>query len=156
MSESIWTDEKIQQATDMKFIGMTGAAIARALGSDFTRNAVIGKLHRLGVATKEKLAPEQPREKHRPVRAPHVNNITLPPIGKPNPAYRWGFTPRRDPVVSIPAPVTEHVTLMERTGCCWPMNDGRPFRFCNHTRDEPNSDYCAHHRQRRSSPGRAA
>lgn len=147
MTESIWTDDKVQQLRDMKEIGLSGAKIALCLGSDFTRNGVIGKAHRLGIGGREKMVLEPPREKHRPVRPPHVNKITLPAIGMKADQYRWGFTPRRDPVVSIPAPVTQHVTLMERTGCAFPTNEGRPFLFCNAPRKE-RSSYCAHHAQR--------
>lgn len=147
MSESIWTDDKIQQAKDLQFIGMTGAAIANALGPDFTRNCVIGKLNRLGIKSKDRPAHEQPREKFRAERVPHVNKITLPPIAKPSDQYRWGFRPRAEPTVSIPAPTTAHVTLMERTGCAWPTNDGRPYLFCDASTDGHGS-YCPHHRER--------
>lgn len=158
MSDTIWTEDRIQQLRDMKAVGLSAAKIAVCLGQDFSRNSVIGKAHRLGIGGKEKMVLEQPREKHRPVRAPHVNKITLPPISKPDPKYRWGFTPRREPVVSIPAPVTEHVTLEHRTGCCWPTNDGKPFLYCNAPTklNGDQSGYCPHHEQRMYSQGRAA
>lgn len=36
------------------------------------------------------------------------------------------------------------VTLFERTGCAFPINDGRPFLFCNNEVHSPTS-YCEFH-----------
>ena len=41
-----WTDEKVQKLKDLWTKGHTASQIANALG-DTTRNAVIGKAHRL-------------------------------------------------------------------------------------------------------------
>ncbi|RIV82662.1 GcrA cell cycle regulator, partial [Aurantiacibacter xanthus] len=67
-----WTDERIAQLTKMWEGGATASQIAEELG-DVSRNAVIGKAHRLGLKarpspvkasdkkdTKKKAAPAKP------------------------------------------------------------------------------------------------
>lgn len=44
-----WTDERIQQLKDLWSQGLSASEIADILG-DITRNAVIGKAHRLGLS----------------------------------------------------------------------------------------------------------
>ena len=48
-----WTDEKVQKLKDLWKKGHTASQIAEMLG-DTTRNAVIGKAHRLNLSTKIK------------------------------------------------------------------------------------------------------
>lgn len=49
MSTSIWTDDAVAELRRRWEAGETASAIAKALGRRFTRNAVIGKAHRLGL-----------------------------------------------------------------------------------------------------------
>lgn len=35
------------------------------------------------------------------------------------------------------------VTLLENTGCMWPLNDGGPYLFCGHVKFR--GSYCQHH-----------
>ena len=46
-----WTDERVEQLKDMWNEGMSASQIAKALGG-VTRNAVIGKVHRLGLSNR--------------------------------------------------------------------------------------------------------
>ncbi|HKT16107.1 MAG TPA: GcrA family cell cycle regulator [Allosphingosinicella sp.] len=90
-----WTDERIDQLKEMWTRGMTASQIADELGG-VSRNAVIGKAHRLGLQSrpspvkpnepapvkprKPAAAPEQPREE---AAAPAVR--TAPAGGPPQP-----------------------------------------------------------------------
>lgn len=47
-----WTDERIALLKKLWTEGRTAAEIARAMGSEITRNAVIGKAHRLKLAAR--------------------------------------------------------------------------------------------------------
>lgn len=47
---SAWTDERISELRTLWSDGYSASEIARLLGADFTRNQVIGKVHRLGLA----------------------------------------------------------------------------------------------------------
>src|ERR1700690_1424134 len=44
-----WTDDRVEQLKNLWTEGLSASQIARALGG-VTRNAVIGKVHRLGLA----------------------------------------------------------------------------------------------------------
>lgn len=54
---SPWTEEKIAELTKLWREGRSAALIAQALGPDFTRMSVLGKLHRLGLSHLSKGGP---------------------------------------------------------------------------------------------------
>ncbi|HNN56848.1 MAG TPA: GcrA family cell cycle regulator, partial [Novosphingobium sp.] len=62
-----WTDERIEKLTKMWEGGATASQIADELGG-VSRNAVIGKAHRLGL--KARPSPVKPNEKEAPAPAP--------------------------------------------------------------------------------------
>ncbi|MDE3174524.1 MAG: GcrA cell cycle regulator [Pseudomonadota bacterium] len=49
-----WTDERIDQLSRLWLDGRSASQIATAMGGGLTRNAVIGKVHRLGLAGRVK------------------------------------------------------------------------------------------------------
>ncbi len=61
-----WTDERVEQLRQAWLEGRTASQIASLLGEGLTRNAVIGKVHRLGLAGRVKPAgvggPALPQE----------------------------------------------------------------------------------------------
>ena len=50
IEKMIWTDEQIELLKTMWVQGKPASEIAMTIGSDVTRNAVIGKSHRLGLS----------------------------------------------------------------------------------------------------------
>ncbi len=62
-----WTDDRIDTLRTMWEKGMTASQIAEALG-DVSRNAVIGKAHRLGLQSRP--SPVKPNDDHAPAAAP--------------------------------------------------------------------------------------
>ena len=97
-----WTDERIDTLRTMWEAGQTASQIAEALG-EVSRNAVIGKAHRLGLQSRP--SPVRPNEPA-PAAAPVV---AAPPLAEPEPEIehepvRAAPEPRADPV---PASVTE-------------------------------------------------
>jgi len=95
-----WTDERIDQLKTMWEKGMTASQIAEELGG-VSRNAVIGKAHRLGLQSRPSpvKATETPRKK---VVAP-VKKIVAAPV-RQEPEAR-PVAPSPAPVVARPAPV---------------------------------------------------
>ncbi|HEX4846882.1 MAG TPA: GcrA family cell cycle regulator [Novosphingobium sp.] len=89
-----WTDERIEKLTKMWEGGATASQIADELGG-VSRNAVIGKAHRLGL--KARPSPVKPNEKEGapPAAAP------APKAPRPEPAPR-AAAPR--PAAPAPAP----------------------------------------------------
>jgi GcrA cell cycle regulator len=78
-----WTQERVQTLRERWAEGLSASQIAKQLGG-VTRNACIGKIHRLGLprrAERERPAKPQPR-KVAPflTRAPRLNPVKLPPL----------------------------------------------------------------------------
>lgn len=88
-----WTDERIEKLTKMWEGGATASQIAEELGG-VSRNAVIGKAHRLGL--KARPSPVKPNEKEAAAPAPKPAKAELPP----RPAPRAAPPPR----AAAPAP----------------------------------------------------
>ncbi|MEA3032573.1 MAG: GcrA cell cycle regulator, partial [Sphingomonadales bacterium] len=80
-----WTDERIERLTTLWTQGMTASQIAEELGG-VSRNAVIGKAHRLGLQSRP--SPVKPNEEGAEERdsAPAPQPRTAEPEAKPAPA----------------------------------------------------------------------
>ncbi|WP_265499256.1 GcrA family cell cycle regulator [Paracoccus beibuensis] len=116
-----WTDERVETLKRMWSEGQSASAIAKELGG-VTRNAVIGKVHRLGlsnrteeaeVAPEPQPAPEPVAEKKpvRPAPAPQPAAAARPAEPQPEPepadvAAQPVFTPvPRRPIVPAGQPL---------------------------------------------------
>lgn len=133
-----WTDEKCDELRRLWAEGYSASAIAAELGIA-TRNAVIGKAHRLGLdgraERKQAQAIREPRRK--PERRPKLN------VGKVDALTRNRIT-RSPPFDGSP------ITLFELSNwtCRWPVSDdvchmfycGVPEADLSHGRP-----YCEHH-----------
>ena len=84
-----WTDERIEKLTKMWEGGATASQIADELGG-VSRNAVIGKAHRLGL--KARPSPVKPNEKEAATPAPKAPKAEAAP--RPAPAPRAAPAPR--------------------------------------------------------------
>ncbi len=77
-----WTDERIEKLTKMWEGGSTASQIAEELGG-VSRNAVIGKAHRLGL--KARPSPVKPNEKEAAAPAPKAPKAEAAPRSAPAP-----------------------------------------------------------------------
>lgn len=70
-----WTDERVETLKKLWMEGLSASQIAGELGLGVTRNAVIGKVHRLKLSTRAKPtnAPSRPRTTSRTVRRTPVS-----------------------------------------------------------------------------------
>ena len=98
-----WTDERIEKLTKMWEGGSTASQIADELGG-VSRNAVIGKAHRLGL--KARPSPVKPNEKEAaPAPAPRpAREQAAPAAPRPAPAPKAEAAPRPAPSASAPRP----------------------------------------------------
>lgn len=108
-----WTDERIEKLTKMWEGGSTASQIAEELGG-VSRNAVIGKAHRLGL--KARPSPVKPNDKTEaqraeatPKPAPRVAAPAEPRpvaarVAAPAPAVAAPVAPRAPAPVAAPAP----------------------------------------------------
>ena len=126
-----WTDERVELLKKLWTEGLSASQIARQLG-DVTRNAVIGKVHRLGLSGRG-----SPARSERP-RAVTVPKLTAKPVFiKP--------VIVEEPVVLENGEFATVMTLKEHM-CKWPIGDpAKPdFRFCG--RGSTNgTPYCEAH-----------
>jgi len=160
MQESLmhWTDERVELLKKLWSEGLSASAIAAELGG-VTRNAVIGKVHRLGLSGRAKTATPAPQRRAKPTRAPsHPMKAPAPPMTRGNTALAVDASPveateaQPEPehklASEVVIPMSERVTIMELREhmCRWPLGDpGREdFRFCG-TRIAPGGPYCSHH-----------
>ncbi len=135
-----WTDERVELLKKLWLDGLSASQIAKQLGG-VTRNAVIGKVHRLGLSGRA--TPSQPQ---RPV------------FKAPRPARPVAAAPRRVaseapalPVVTAaPAfyaeePGSATVLTLGAHMCKWPIGDPSTdgFTFCG--RRSSDGPYCGEH-----------
>lgn len=93
-----WTDERVEKLQEMWAEGHSAAQIAKALGG-VTRNAVIGKVHRLGLSNRNPGAktPEAGGE------AAAEDTVEAPVVAAPEPAPEEAQA-APEPVAEAPAP----------------------------------------------------
>ena len=149
-----WTDERVEQLKKMWLDGLSASQIASELGDGISRNAVIGKVHRLGLSGRVKSpAPPRPPTRQEPWRgrrdapaAPVVHgNLAVAVEARPAPAPAPRPVPRRDVVV----PISERVGIMDlrESMCRWPLGDpaSPDFRYCGAKMQIGVGPYCTYH-----------
>ncbi len=154
-----WTDERVELLKKLWGDGLSASQIATEIGGGITRNAVIGKVHRLGLSGrgKAKAAPPQ-RPRGKAAAAPSAP-APLPPsrpaaMVAPAPPALEIEAGREPAPLAVPdevgIPLSERVTIMDlrESMCRWPMGDPtKPeFRFCG-ARAVTGLPYCSHHAQ---------
>ena len=92
-----WTDERIERLTKMWEGGATASQIADELGG-VSRNAVIGKAHRLGL--KARPSPVKANEKEAPAPAPKAPKPAAEPRAAAPAAPRAPVAPRPAPAAA--------------------------------------------------------
>jgi GcrA cell cycle regulator len=147
-----WTVEKIERLREL-WPHMSASQIGRELG--YGRNAVIGKAHRIGIATvvskrcATRSKPLQTREEYNAKRRArrHGNGSSLsvffPKQKKPT------FAPPPEPEISeMKAPKFLGLSLMQlkNHSCRFPQggDDGTPHRFCGQP-VRAGMSYCPYH-----------
>ena len=107
-----WTDERVENLKKLWQDGLSASQIAKQLGG-VTRNAVIGKVHRLGLSNRDEAeaeapapAPEpaKPEAKAKPAAAPKAKPAAAP---KPEPVK---VEAKPEPEPEPEEPVTEPAT----------------------------------------------
>ena len=129
-----WTDERVAILTRMWMEGASASQIAKELGS-VTRNAVIGKVHRLGLNNRnaEPAAAKAPPAAADKVESDTVAETPVPPRPEETPAPEAPAmvepAPAADSVAGddVPEAVTEAEAAPAETGQVVPMPGRRPF-----------------------------
>lgn len=138
MSDTGWTPTRVETLKSLWRDGLSASQVAKTLGG-VTRNAVIGKVHRLGLSGR--------------VAGGVVRRSATPRPSRPSPLrIARSPSPPAKPVVSIVEPPEGPglVSSLERVGahsCRWPIGDPKSdtFSFCG--REAGEGSYCpGHHR----------
>ncbi len=139
-----WTDERVALLKKLWAEGLSASQIAKQL-TGVTRNAVIGKVHRLGLAGRA--TPSRPAK--RPVRVqrqrPQVPaSPTAPRLRVASPVAYEPELQVLEPLVLDNGATATVLTLNDRM-CKWPIGDptDNSFAFCG--RGACSGPYCSEH-----------
>jgi GcrA cell cycle regulator len=146
-----WTDERVETLKKLWLDGLSASQIAKHLGG-VTRNAVIGKVHRLGLSGRA--APSQPArpafKAPRPAR-PAATAVPAPRRAAQPPSRDTGHASAiaHRPAVAPPQPEEPGVATVLTLGahmCKWPIGDPATddFTFCGR-RSADDGPYCVEH-----------
>jgi len=158
-----WTDERVEQLKTLWIEGFSASQIASQLGG-VTRNAVIGKIHRLGLSGRASVKPKTAAAASCKVEATLPEKVRVKALAK---ISKGGSQVRATSAVSASAalaasqspeteaeidrksadiiPMARYLTLPELDAhtCRWPIGDPQSpdFRFCG-APTEPGQVYC--------------
>jgi GcrA cell cycle regulator len=145
-----WTEERVATLRKLWAEGLSASQIAKQLGG-VTRNAVIGKVHRLGLAGRA--TPSRPAK--RPVRAsrPRVIGPSAPRL-RPAHAMPTVVIPDLEPLRLEDGKAASVLTLNESM-CKFPIGDPNDadFAFCG--RGAVCGPYCQDHARLAYQPSQA-
>ena len=145
-----WTDERVEQLKKLWSDGLSASQIAAELGG-ITRNAVIGKVHRLGLSGRTK-APSASTPRPRKPRTTHMLRVSRPVVRGNTAlahsfAYDYEVEAEQAPVENV-IPMGQRRTLLElnEQTCRWPIGDPatQDFYFCG-GHALTTLPYCAYH-----------
>jgi GcrA cell cycle regulator len=127
-----WTEERVETLKTLWSDGLSASQIAGQLGG-VTRNAVIGKVHRLGLSGRA--APAKPKAVEAPVNDPQEPKRREAASVDMDPAT-WGGAGRLT------------VSTIGQNQCKWPIGDpaSEDFHFCGQGASA-GKPYCAYHSQ---------
>jgi GcrA cell cycle regulator len=133
-----WTDERVEQLKTLWAEGLSASQIARAIGG-VSRNAVIGKVHRLGLAGRA-----GPTRVERPRTASHKQSVR---VAAPEPVVV-----EEAPIVLDDGNFATMLTINDRM-CRWPVGDPseNDFHFCGR-KPKDGSPYCEAHARKAYQP----
>jgi GcrA cell cycle regulator len=146
-----WTDDRVELLKKLWADGLSASQIAAELGG-ISRNSVIGKVHRLGLAGRAKRpAAAMPRQR-KPRSQATMMRITRPAIrGNTVLAALHAFEPEIEPepeVCENIVPIGQRCSLLElgEGKCRWPIGDptAPDFFFCGGKTIE-GLPYCGYH-----------
>lgn len=153
-----WTDERVELLRKLWSEGLSASQIATQLGG-VSRNAVIGKVHRLKLSARGRTSSAQPRVKKPAASAPAVKPAPRPArpaapanVGATALAIQFDAEPVARQLVrtseNVIVPISRNLTLIQLTErtCKWPNGDplSEEFSFCGNEAGE-NAPYCGYH-----------
>lgn len=169
-----WTDERVETLKKLWMEGLSASQIAGELGQGVTRNAVIGKVHRLKLSARAKPTNSAPRA--RPAARPAPRRVASPSAGMSNMgggavkvrptmsqprsigATALAHNPEMEAELYVAPTVAElfipedkrlNLLQLNEHTCKWPIGDplNKDFYFCGQHSLET-GPYCEFHSRR--------
>lgn len=164
-----WTDERVEKLKKLWSEGLSASQIAAQLGG-VSRNAVIGKVHRLNLPGRAKAGgtATATRTPKRSAAAPRATNYGSRVATRTVVTRQQGATMLKEeievdsvneiqyrPAANVVVPISRRLGLTELTErtCKWPVGDPLKddFHFCGN--DSPDtSPYCTYHQRMAYQP----
>ena len=153
-----WTDERVEALKKLWAEGLSASQIASRLG-EVTRNAVIGKVHRLGLSgrtTTSRVKSVRPRRAVARTKRQRLLRFAPQSPGR----ELFANMPEPDLAVfreveELVIPVAERKSIQSlvESSCRWPIGDPQQedFHFCGHDR-MTGLPYCEFHARRAFQP----
>lgn len=137
-----WTPERVETAAARWREGWSATQISKVLG--LSRNAVMGKIHRMGLTARDQ--PSEPGKRH-----PKANPLTKRPKTKKPPLL--SVVPQEERIELAfawqPLPGSSPRPWEERgNGCKWPIDvaNAEVMHACCQPKDGDHPNYCRPHR----------
>lgn len=132
-----WNDERVEQLKKLWAEGLSASQIASKMGG-VTRNAVIGKVHRLGLSGRA--APAKP-QRGRSYERHDDYEVRREPVMRP-------VIPEPEFIAPLVLDTGDRTTVstLKNNMCKWPVGDPArdDFHFCGQSTSTGKS-YCAYH-----------
>lgn len=156
-----WTDERVEKLKKLWSEGLSASQIAAQLGG-VSRNAVIGKVHRLCLPGRAKAGGTAVAARtKRTTSAPRAQNFATTRMATRTVTHTAGATVMKEeievevvaeqeyhPVSNVVIPMSRRLALVQLTDrtCKWPIGDPmkEEFHFCGNDSPEA-APYCAFH-----------
>jgi GcrA cell cycle regulator len=145
----MWTDERVELLKKLWAEGLSASQIAAELGG-ITRNAVIGKVHRLGLSGRAKSPSSTSPRPRKPRAQGHMMRLARPSMRGNTalaPMYESDLEPEPELIENI-IPLGQRCSLLELNDnkCRWPIGDPgtAEFFFCGGAPAE-GLPYCSYH-----------
>src|SRR6202035_2592695 len=149
MTVLTWSDDRVEQLKKLWEAGLSASQIAAELGN-VTRNAVIGKVHRLGLSGRAK-SPSSAAPRPRKARPAQQMMRVSRPVSRGNTALAHAFEVELEPdpiAYDNVVPMSQRLSLLglNEATCHWPVGDpsSPDFFFCG-GKALQSLPYCAHH-----------
>lgn len=141
-----WPKGRVENLKRLWAAGFSAGQISKLI-TGVTRNAVIGKVHRLGLLRREKAEPIERKAPFRkrvvkPRKSAWQHHLDSQPVNV-------------EPIVEAPIPLHQRRTVetLEANDCRWPIGDPQEadFHFCG-AKKLPGLPYCECHARRAFNP----
>ncbi|MGJ5176091.1 GcrA family cell cycle regulator [Bradyrhizobium oligotrophicum] len=150
MTVLTWSDDRVEQLKKLWEAGLSASQIAAELGN-VTRNAVIGKVHRLGLSGRAKSPATAAPRQRKPARPAQPMMRVTRPVARGNTALAQVFEVEAEPdpvAFDNVVPMNQRLSLLElnEATCHWPVGDpsSPDFFFCG-GKALAGLPYCAQH-----------